>query len=79
MFDREFNERIRWQTYRDRLREAEKNRLARQARAGVGSAAGGAAAGLRRRFFRAGEVAVPVRLNQCDGGLAVEGAPWLHG
>ena len=54
MLDREFYERMVWQTYRDRLREGEKNRHAWQARDGVGSAAGRAAAGLRRRLFRAG-------------------------
>jgi hypothetical protein len=79
MFDWGFCETIMWQTYKDWLRKTEKNRLARQARAGVGSTTGGAAAGLRRRFFRAGGAGVPVRLNQYDGGLAVEGAPWLHG
>jgi hypothetical protein len=34
MFDWVCSEFIMWQTYRDRLREAEKNRLAKQARTG---------------------------------------------
>jgi hypothetical protein len=67
---------IMGQIYRDRLREAEKNWLARQGRAGVGSTAGGAANGLRRRFFRGGGSG---SMNSWDSGLAVEGAPWPLG
>lgn len=79
MFDWTCCEFILWRTCTDRLREAKQNRLARHARAGVGSAAGGAAAGLRRRFSWAGDVAVQILLNSCDGRLTVEAAPWLHG